>query len=104
MSLLNVAIYDAIVAASDSKYFYARKRPIATSPNLDTAVETPASPSYPSEHAVVAGAASEILAYIYPRRRLDLPGQGPGRTPTLASRPESSFRATARPGSNSGRP
>jgi membrane-associated phospholipid phosphatase len=66
MSLMNVAIYDATVAAWDTKYFYSRKRPAVLDPTLDTAAATLDSPSYPSEHAVVAGAASEILAYIYP--------------------------------------
>jgi membrane-associated phospholipid phosphatase len=35
-------------------------------PTLSTAVITPASPSYPSEHAVVAGAAQAVLTYLYP--------------------------------------
>ena len=45
MSLLNVAVYDATVAACNTKYIYNRSR---------------------SEQAVVAGAASTILGYIYP--------------------------------------
>ncbi|HEY7574173.1 MAG TPA: phosphatase PAP2 family protein, partial [Thermoanaerobaculia bacterium] len=65
-SMMHVAIFDALVTAWDSKYYYARRRPSALAPHLETAAETPNSPSYPSEHAVVAGAASEILAYLYP--------------------------------------
>jgi membrane-associated phospholipid phosphatase len=64
--LLNVAIYDATIAAWDSKYTYNRARPQATDPTLDTAVATPSSPSYPSEHAVAAGAAATVLAYLFP--------------------------------------
>jgi len=65
-SLLSVAIYDAIIAAWDSKYFYNRSRPSQADPSLSTLIPNPQSPSYPSEHAVVAGAASEVLAYLFP--------------------------------------
>jgi membrane-associated phospholipid phosphatase len=61
MALLNVAIYDATVAAWDTKYAYNRARP-----SLETALPMPHSPAYPSEHAVAAGAASAVLAYLFP--------------------------------------
>ena len=64
VTLLGVAMYEATVAAWDSKYAYNRPRPNQTDPTLATAVATPASPSYPSEHAVVAGAAATVLAYL----------------------------------------
>jgi hypothetical protein len=66
MSLLDVAIYDAMVAAWDAKYTYNRARPAALDPTLSVLAQHTNSPSYPSEHAVAAGAASTILAYIYP--------------------------------------
>ena len=66
MSLMNVAIYDAMVAAWDSKYAFKRLRPSSRDTSLETLIPTPASPSYPSEQAVAAGAASSILSYIYP--------------------------------------
>jgi membrane-associated phospholipid phosphatase len=66
MSLLNVAVYDAMVAAWDSKYTYDRRSPADFDPQLTTVVETPSSPSYPSEHAVAAGAAAAILGYAFP--------------------------------------
>lgn len=66
MSLLNVAVYDATVAAWDAKYTYGRPRPGALAPSLAVAAQHTNSPSYPSEHAVAAGAASTILAYLYP--------------------------------------
>src|SRR5262249_12046838 len=65
-ALLSVAMYDATVAAWDSKYFYNRPRPNQTDPSLTTLIPEPQNPSYPSEHAVVAGAASEVLAYLFP--------------------------------------
>jgi hypothetical protein len=66
MALLDVAIYDALVAAWDSKYFYKRRRPSEIDTSLVAAVSVPRSPSYPSEHAVVAGAAAAILGYLFP--------------------------------------
>lgn len=65
-ALLNVAIYDAMVAAWDAKYTYNRPRPGDVDPKLTTVIATPHSPAYPSEQAVAAGAASAILAYILP--------------------------------------
>jgi membrane-associated phospholipid phosphatase len=66
LALLNVAIYDAMVAAWDAKYTYNRPRPAALAVGLPVLAQHTNSPSYPSEHAVAAGAASTILAYIYP--------------------------------------
>jgi membrane-associated phospholipid phosphatase len=66
MALLNIAIYDATIAAWDAKYTYNRPRPNQTDRGVTTLVDVPNSPSYPSEHAVVAGAASTILSYLFP--------------------------------------
>lgn len=66
MALLNVAIYDATIAAWDAKYAHDRPRPAVADPSLTTAIPTPASPSYPCEHAVTAGAAATVLGYLFP--------------------------------------
>lgn len=66
LALLQATIYDATVAAWDSKYAYNRPRPSAVDPSLETVIPNPSSPSYPSEYAVTAGAASAILSYLYP--------------------------------------
>ncbi|MGH9175812.1 MAG: vanadium-dependent haloperoxidase, partial [Vicinamibacterales bacterium] len=71
LALMNVAIYDATVAAWDTKYAYHRRRPSdfkfgGYSSTLSTVIDNPASPSYPCEHAVAAGAASTVLGYIFP--------------------------------------
>jgi membrane-associated phospholipid phosphatase len=68
LALMHIAIYDAMVAAWESKYAYNRPRPSAVKADLTTIVMNPAYPSYPAAHAVAAGAASEVLAYIYPDR------------------------------------
>jgi membrane-associated phospholipid phosphatase len=61
-----LAMYDATVAAWDSKYFYNRPRPSQLDHKLPTAVTVPNSPSYPSEHAAAAQAAASVLAYFLP--------------------------------------
>lgn len=66
LSLVHVAIYDAMVAAWDSKYAYSRPRPSRLDKDLTIVVPNPHSPSYPSEHAVAAAAASAVLAYLFP--------------------------------------
>ena len=65
-ALLNVAMYDATVAAWDAKYTFNRARPGVADPGVQSTIAAPRSPSYPSEHAATAGAAAEILAYLYP--------------------------------------
>lgn len=66
LALVNVAMYDATVAAWDSKYAHNRARPSEVDPSLETLIPNPNSPAYPADHAVVAGAASEVLAYLFP--------------------------------------
>src|SRR5262249_55065343 len=44
------AMYDATIAAWESKYYYNRSRPSELDHNLETLLAVPDSPSYPSEH------------------------------------------------------
>ena len=67
VALVNVAIYDATVAAWDSKYAYNRARPSVGDASLPAAIATPPSPSYPDERAATAAAASGVLSYLYPQ-------------------------------------
>jgi membrane-associated phospholipid phosphatase len=66
LALVNIAIYDAMIAAWDSKYHYRRERPGEFDKSLSTVIADPNSPSYPSEHAAAAGAASAVLSYLFP--------------------------------------
>jgi hypothetical protein len=66
LALLNVAIYDAMIATWDAKYTYQRLRPSDVDSALATVLATPRSPAYPAEHAVAAGAAAVVLAYLFP--------------------------------------
>jgi PAP2 superfamily len=65
-AMLNVALADAMVAAWDSKHAHRRPRPPERDRRLDPAIAPPASPSYPCERSVAAGAASTILAHVFP--------------------------------------
>jgi membrane-associated phospholipid phosphatase len=67
IALFNATIYDATVAAWDSKYAYRRPRPTDLDASVKPVVTTANSPSYPSEHAAVAGAAASLLAYLFPK-------------------------------------
>jgi len=81
--LLAVAMYDATVAAWDAKYRYRRSVP----DDIEALVAREADPTYPSAHAVVAGAASRVLAYLYPERpreRLDEMAERAGRQRVVA--------------------
>jgi membrane-associated phospholipid phosphatase len=63
---MTLAMYDATIAAWESKYFYNRRRPSEADHHLPTALPVPNSPSYPSEHAAAAQAAAAVLAYFLP--------------------------------------
>jgi hypothetical protein len=61
-ALVSVAMYDAVVSAWHWKDVYRRDPPKGVS----TVVPAGADPSYPSEHAALAGAASRLLGYLFP--------------------------------------
>lgn len=67
LAYTHVAMYDALVAAYHWKAVYQREAPTG----VDTLVDAGSAPSYPSEHAAMAGAASRVLSHLYP----DKPGQ-----------------------------
>jgi membrane-associated phospholipid phosphatase len=74
LSLVAAAIHDATIAAWDSKYAYNRQHPAEIDSSISTAVTASASPSYPSEHAVTAAAAADVLAYLFPDRTAAVDG------------------------------
>jgi membrane-associated phospholipid phosphatase len=67
-ALMNAAIYDATVAAWNTKFTYRRPRPSLHDKTLTPYLANPNSPSYPCEHAVAAGAAATVLAYLFPAK------------------------------------
>ena len=64
LAYTHVAMYDALVAAYHWKAQYERPAPEGAEPLVDAGDV----PSYPSEHAAMAGAASKVLAHLYPDR------------------------------------
>ena len=66
LALVAAAISDATIAAWDSKYAYNRPYPSSLDPAVAPVVAVSQSPSYPSEHAVTAGAAAAVLSYLFP--------------------------------------
>ena len=65
--LLNVAIYDATIAAWDTKYAYKRSRPFAADKRVKLYIPDPNSPSYPCEHSVAAGVAATVISHFFPQ-------------------------------------
>lgn len=61
-----MAMYDATIAAWDSKYAYNRPRPTDLDRSMRTLVAVPQSPSYPSEHSAASAAAAGVLAWFFP--------------------------------------
>ena len=66
LALVQAAIYDAVIATWHWKYSYHRIRPDILDRSLSPSVEAPHHPTYPSEHAAIAGAASRLLAHLFP--------------------------------------
>ena len=66
-ALLNTAVMDAGISCWDAKYHYWFIRPPQADPAITTPVGLPNFPSYVSGHATFSGAASEVLASMFPR-------------------------------------
>lgn len=64
--LLGAAIYDATIAAWDTKYAWMRPRPFEADKRIMALSVNPQSPSYPCEHSVAAGVAVTIFSHFYP--------------------------------------
>ncbi len=69
---MTMAIHDATIATWESKYAYKRPRPRDADATLSPVLQTPRSPSYPSEHAAAAAAAATVLAYFLPQEASSL--------------------------------
>lgn len=69
MGLLETAYHDAMVISWHYKYCYQRPAPYHIDPTLRTLAKERPVPSYPSEHAAVAGAAAFILDQFFPGKK-----------------------------------
>jgi membrane-associated phospholipid phosphatase len=64
--LMGTAVYDATIAAWDTKYAHNRLRPYLVDSKIKSLVPRVDSPSYPCEHSVAAGVAVTLISYFYP--------------------------------------
>jgi len=76
-ALLNTAQADAFIACWDGKNAYWSERPVQAvrrtiDPSWTPLIPTPPFPSYPSGHSTTSGAASTVLAALFPRHRREL--------------------------------
>jgi hypothetical protein len=65
-ALLNTAMMDAAISCWYTKSYYYYPRPSQIDPSIKTFTGLPNFPSYTSGHSSFAGAASEVLGYIFP--------------------------------------
>jgi len=68
-ALLSVANYDALIKAWQAKFKYNRAAPYALDPTISPAVAKSTLPSYPSEDAVIAASARDLLTFFFPLER-----------------------------------
>lgn len=81
IALLGTAQADAFIACWYTKYTYWCLRPITEirrtyDPNWLSPIGTPPFPSYPSGHSTTSGAASTVLAFIFPDEAVSLSQMG----------------------------
>lgn len=66
MAIVHIAMYDALVSAYAAKYCFDRPAPYVLDPLLAPVGKVRPLPSYPSEHATVAGVMSVVLRALFP--------------------------------------
>jgi membrane-associated phospholipid phosphatase len=76
-TILHTALYDAVIATWAAKYQFNRKPPSQMAPDvtpvaLITGAVPALEPSYPSEHAALAGTAVGILTAFFPKEEANL--------------------------------
>jgi hypothetical protein len=70
LGLLHIGLYDAMVAAWDSRVTFKRKPPFAVDDQIERLTKAKGF-SYPDVNAAIAGAAERILAYLFPQEPAD---------------------------------
>jgi membrane-associated phospholipid phosphatase len=74
LAYANAAVFDALIACSDAKYFYWYIRPSQADPAITLPIGLPNHPSYPSGHSCLTGAMMTILIDAFPSERDRLEG------------------------------
>lgn len=70
--LMGAAVFDALIACFEAKYYYWILRPHQANPAITTAFSVPNYPAYPSGHGSVSGASAHVLAHFFPARAAEL--------------------------------
>lgn len=68
LALVSISMADAFIACWEGKYRYWTARPNQVIPELKPYIKTPPFPGYPSGHSTISGAASEVLAALFPKK------------------------------------
>jgi hypothetical protein len=71
-ALMGAAVFDALIAAFEAKYYYWTLRPHQANPAITTAFPVPNYPAYPSGHGSVSAASARVLAHLFPARSVEL--------------------------------
>jgi membrane-associated phospholipid phosphatase len=66
LACVHTAMSDAAVATWNAKYTYGRRPPSKLDPGIQPVVAVTNTPSYPCEHAALAGAAAMVLTAMFP--------------------------------------
>jgi membrane-associated phospholipid phosphatase len=66
MAVLHMAMFDACLASSETKYHYLVPRPSMLAPDIDEPLGLPPHPSYTSGHSAFSGAAQAVLSAAFP--------------------------------------
>jgi membrane-associated phospholipid phosphatase len=74
LALMNMAGFDAIIATHDAKYTYWSIRPSQADPAIVLAIGLPNFPSYPSNHASLSAAMTDVLGAAFPAEKSRLSG------------------------------
>ena len=76
VGLMGIATMDALIGVWDAKYKWWTARPVTEDATINTYIQTPAYPSYPSGFSAVVGASASVLAQTFPESSVELPRHG----------------------------
>jgi membrane-associated phospholipid phosphatase len=68
LALFHAALDDAVAVSWQHRKSASRPGPMIMDPLIKATIQDPGGPSFPSDYAAAAAAASEVLAYIFPTR------------------------------------
>ena len=73
-SLMHSAMFDALIACWDAKYYYWLLRPSHANPAIPLAFTLPNFPAYPSGHSCASASGARVLTHFFPAKSAELDG------------------------------